>query len=272
MTKYNQNQYEGRICSVLVSVANIHKEPEYKTEIITQTLLGEQLKIFERNESWLRVSQWDGYEGWINSSAVTEKETPIGTSLTVADLFNGVYTEKSKSSPILRDLVFGNSLVILEKVDDWSRVILPDGTKGWTDASWQCDPEDDLRGQIVKTAERFLGIQYLWGGKSPKGFDCSGFVQTIMHSVGIKLPRDVYQQEQEELLKESTLPTAEQGDLIFFRTGEGKTDHVAITLGEKSIIHSSGFVKIESLDEISNSYNQNLREHISTVKSIQNYC
>ena len=130
MTEYNQNQHESRICSVLVSVANIHKEPEYKTEIITQTLLGEQLKIFERNESWLRVSQWDGYEGWINSSAVTEKETPMGTSHTVADLFNGVYAEKSKSSPILRDLVFGNALVILDNVDDWSRVILPDSQLG----------------------------------------------------------------------------------------------------------------------------------------------
>ena len=272
MTEYNQNQHESRICSVLVSVANIHKEPEYKTEIITQTLLGEQLKIFERNESWLRVSQWDGYEGWINSSAVTEKETPMGTSHTVADLFNGVYAEKSKSSPILRDLVFGNALVILDNVDDWSRVILPDGIKGWTNASWQSDPENDLRSHIVKTAGRFLGIQYLWGGKSPKGFDCSGFVQTVLRSVGINFPRDTYQQEQEETLEEISLQELEKGDLIFFQTGEYKTDHVAIALGEMEIIHSSGFVKIESLDEKNENYNHHLSEHISTVKSIQNYC
>ncbi|MDP7558610.1 MAG: NlpC/P60 family protein, partial [Candidatus Marinimicrobia bacterium] len=86
------------------------------------------------------------------------------------------------------------------------------------------------------------------------------------------LPRDAYQQEQDEFLRESTLLAAEPGDLIFFRTGEGKTDHVAIALGEKSIIHSSGFVKIESLDEKNENYNHHLSEHISTVKSIQNYC
>ena len=259
-------------CSVVVSVANMYIENSYRSETVTQALLGEQLKIIDKDESWLKVSQWDGYKGWINSSAVTEKETPMGTSHTVADLLNGVHAERNNSSPILRDLVFGNELVVLGQENGWSRVILPDGIKGWTNASWQSDPENDLRSHIVKTAGRFLGIQYLWGGKSPKGFDCSGFIQTVMHSVGINLPRDAYQQEQVEFLRESTLLAVEPGDLIFFRTGEGKTDHVAIALGEMDIIHSSGFVKIESLDEKNENYNHHLSEHISTVKSIQNYC
>lgn len=269
MIKHKQSQPGSEYGFVIVSVVNIHREPGYRSEVVTQSLLGEKLTIIDRNGSWLKVSQWDGYEGWIDSFGVTEKETPVGEYRTVADLFSRVYAEKDKSSPILRDLIFGNKLVVLDKDGDWSRVVLPEGTKGWTDTLWQNNPRDDLRSQIVKTARRFLGIQYLWGGKSPKGFDCSGFVQTVMCSAGITFPRDAYEQEEEETLRESTLERAEPGDLIFFRTGEGKTDHVAISLGEMRIIHSSGFVKIESLYEKSESYNQHLREHISTVKSIK---
>ena len=259
-------------CSVVVSVANVYIENSYRSETVTQALLGEQLKIIDKDESWLKVSQWDGYKGWINSSAVTEKQAPEGESCFVADLLNGVHAERNNSSPILRDLVFGNELVVLGQENGWSRVLLPDGAKGWTDTSWQSEPGDDLRSHIVKTAGRFLGIQYLWGGKSPKGFDCSGFVQTVLRSVGINFPRDAYQQEQKETLEEISLQESEKGDLIFFQTGENKTDHVAIALGEKSIIHSSGFVKIESLDENNENYNHHLSENISTVKSIQNYC
>ncbi|MFQ6607532.1 MAG: NlpC/P60 family protein [Fidelibacterota bacterium] len=272
MTKHIQSRSGSKCGYVTVSVANIHSKPSFSSEVVTQALLGEQLEILDRNGSWVEISQWDGYQGWINHSALTERKTPIEEFRTVLDLFNSVYEEADSSSLILRDVVFGSRLGFLRQKDRWSQVVLPDGVVGWINTSWEDKQDEDIRGQIVKTARKFLGIQYLWGGKSPKGFDCSGFVQTVMGSVGIELPRDAYQQESDENLVESTLSAAEPGDLIFFKTGANRTDHVAISLGKKGIIHSSGFVKIESLDKESEDYNRRLGEHISTVKSIRNFC
>jgi NlpC/P60 family/Bacterial dipeptidyl-peptidase Sh3 domain len=88
---------------------------------------------------------------------------------------------------------------------------------------------------------------YLWGGKLPPHFDCSGLVQTAFASVGIQIPRDAYQQEAFSLLipyeanKSAFCEWLEQlqsGDLIFF--GLQKATHVGLYLGDRKYIHCSG--------------------------------
>jgi NlpC/P60 family/Bacterial dipeptidyl-peptidase Sh3 domain len=79
--------------------------------------------------------------------------------------------------------------------------------------------------------------QYLWGGTVAPDYDCSGLMQAAFMSEGIWLPRDSYQQEAfvQHISIEELIP----GDLIFFGTPQ-KTDHVAIHLGEREYLHSSG--------------------------------
>ena len=110
--------------------------------------------------------------------------------------------------------------------------------------------EGDLRGELVQTARRFIGIPYKWGGDSRReGFDCSGLTMTVYQLNGLDLPRTSRQQwragmpvRQRELAR---------GDLVFFATSGGKrVSHVGIYVGENRFIHAPGrgkYIRVASL-------------------------
>ncbi|MEE9166902.1 MAG: C40 family peptidase [Candidatus Neomarinimicrobiota bacterium] len=262
---------------VNVSVASIHAKAEFASEVVTQALLGEELEVLEINSEWLKIRQWDGYEGWLNQffGARVSEEYLAGVksdqAMIVGDLFGDVYEEADRTMPVVRDLVYGDRLVSLEDKNGWRQVLLPDGESGWTDSGPQRDFSVHLRETLVKEARRFLGIQYLWGGKSPKGFDCSGFVQTVMKQ-RIPLPRDTHLQVDHPGLEDIGPEEVEKGDLIFFGTNGRSVDHVAISLGGDEFIHCSGFVKIDTLDVDSARSSDRSKRRIVVVKSIERYC
>jgi cell wall-associated NlpC family hydrolase len=94
------------------------------------------------------------------------------------------------------------------------------------------------REQIVADAMRFVGVQYLWGGCSAWGIDCSGFAQLVHRLSGITLPRDADMQY--DAGRPAEYPY-QPGDLVFFADPDDrrKISHVAISLGGWDIIHSS---------------------------------
>jgi cell wall-associated NlpC family hydrolase len=111
-----------------------------------------------------------------------------------------------------------------------------------------------IRGELIKTAESFVGIPYLWGGSSPNtGFDCSGLSMTVYHLNGLDLPRSTKEQyetgapvDRNDLLK---------GDLVFFATsGKDKVAHVGVYVGEDRFIHAPGRGKNIRVDNLSRSY------------------
>lgn len=265
------------VAVVNVSVANVYAEPAFMSEVVTQALLGEKLDILDTESNWHRVRQWDGYEGWIHEffhAPVSQEylhRLNSGQILTVRDLFASVHETDDLSSPGLRDLVYGNALVVLEEKEGWRKVLLPDGVLGWTDAEPQPSRSDFDRVYLVQEAGRFLGIQYLWGGKSPKGFDCSGYVQTVMKPY-ICLPRDSYSQAEHADLKEIELTEVKEGDLIFFsKNGEG-IDHVAISIGGNAFIHCSGFVRTDTFGTASRIGDTWSGRQIVAVRSIKRVC
>lgn len=103
---------------------------------------------------------------------------------------------------------------------------------------------------IIETAEEHLGVPYVWGGTSPKGFDCSGFTQYVFKENGYNLYRVAKAQiTQGEFIEIEDLTT---GDLIFFeRTYNTKgASHVGIFIDDGEFIHcANGGVKISSLSE-----------------------
>ncbi len=102
---------------------------------------------------------------------------------------------------------------------------------------------------FVSVAERFVGVPYLWGGKSSLGLDCSALVQVSMHSAGKPCPRD--SDMQEASLGQPFTPTADfsnlmRGDFLFWK------DHVAIARDDTTLIHANAFhmaVVIEAISE-----------------------
>jgi gamma-D-glutamyl-L-lysine dipeptidyl-peptidase len=111
----------------------------------------------------------------------------------------------------------------------------------------------DIKGQydgsrILRSAKEWWNAPYLWGGKTIFGVDCSGFVQTVFKTFGIKLLRDAYQQaEQGSLIND--LSKAREGDLAFFKNENGKVIHVGILMDKENIIHASGKVRADKIDD-----------------------
>ncbi len=116
------------------------------------------------------------------------------------------------------------------------------------------DSQEALRENIVRTALRFIGTPYRWGGSSVKsGFDCSGLTMTVYRLNGFELPRNAFSQYR------AGLPVAKsalvRGDLVFFRTGRSsRVSHVGIYSGDDQFIHAPGKGKRIRVASLSNAY------------------
>jgi cell wall-associated NlpC family hydrolase len=125
------------------------------------------------------------------------------------------------------------------------------------------------KNKLVENSLIFLNAPYLWGGRSPLGIDCSGFTQIVYRLQGVHLPRDAYQQSEIGSTL-SFIEESEPGDLAFFDNIEGKITHVGIILEDNHIIHSSGKVRIDRIDQqgIFNSEKGNHTHKLRIIKSI----
>ena len=101
---------------------------------------------------------------------------------------------------------------------------------------------------LINNAMIFLNAPYLWGGRTPFGIDCSGFTQIIYRLQGINIPRDAYKQAEIGTTL-SFINESEEGDLAFFDNAEGKIIHVGIIMKKNYIIHASGKVRIDKIDQ-----------------------
>jgi cell wall-associated NlpC family hydrolase len=97
-----------------------------------------------------------------------------------------------------------------------------------------------IRDHLVKTAKRYIGVPYKWGGESAAtGFDCSGYTMVIYQQNGLNLPRSSRQQWKAG--KSITSRQLSKGDLVFFATSGGKrVSHVGIYLGGDKFLHAPG--------------------------------
>ena len=92
---------------------------------------------------------------------------------------------------------------------------------------------------VLNTADAYVGTKYVWGGSTPSGFDCSGFVQYVFRKHGVELPRTSRQQAKVGQALPPSISALEVGDLMFFASNGSRIDHIAIYAGNDQIIHSS---------------------------------
>ncbi len=105
--------------------------------------------------------------------------------------------------------------------------------------------------KIIATAKKYIGVPYVWGGTTPAGFDCSGFVQYVFRQHGITLPRTSAQQYTAG--KSVSKSNLKPGDLVFFATNYTKVNHLGIYIGNGQFIHASSSKGV-IISSLSNSY------------------
>ncbi len=254
------------------SVVNMREHPDYDKEMGTQVLMGTVVKILGRDEKqdWYRIESPDGYKAWCHAMSIKELD---GTQLDEWNserkiIVTAPYTfflEKPKrGSKHVCDGCIGCKAIFRGYKGHYIAVTLPSGKEAFVPKSdvmlldrWEktLPSTEALPQSIIRTAEMFLGVPYLWGGTSIKGVDCSGFTQQVFALNGIALQRNASAQarEGEEVDISQGLQNLKVGDLLFFaRTredGSARINHVAIYIGGGKIIQSSYCVRINSLIE-----------------------
>ena len=118
--------------------------------------------------------------------------------------------------------------------------------------SWPYIFPGTKRYSIVKTAEKYLGVRYKFGGMDPKGFDCSGYSSYVYKVNGYLIPHSAQQQFANG--RRIGIKKAKPGDLVFFRTSGWKISHVAIYMGDYKFIHAPSRGKSVSFDDIRKDY------------------
>lgn len=246
---------------VRISVANLRRKPSVGAELVSQTLLGTVLKILKEEHGFYYVQNRDGYLGWISRSSMIRVDTEAvkkwkkDPRVVVTAVYEVVRKERQDDAEIVVDLVPG---VVLQKVGKKGRrtkVKLPDDRKGYVKTAAVID-EAELGSiqatgdRLVSVARKYLGIPYLWGGTSGKGFDCSGFIQTVYRMNNRELPRDANQMVRvgEPVEFGEDYENLKPGDLLFFGSSPERISHVALYMGDKLFIHSAAWVHINSLD------------------------
>ncbi len=229
-----------------VAVAPLRKEASDRSEIVSQLLFGDRVRLLEKTEKWCKViTLHDDYEGWMDYKQlqlITETQffdekayqhlTPVQLDNTlIASNGTKYYLTPGSILPNYKD---GFCVVGDEKFEVTSNPFVPSNV--------------DFKNNVEKTAKFFENTSYLWGGRTFFGIDCSGFVQTVYKLNGVQLRRDASQQaEQGETV--DFLASATLGDLAFFDNEDGKITHVGLMLNNHEIIHSAGKVHIDPIDD-----------------------
>jgi len=217
-----------------VSISPVRGEMKDSGEQVTQLLFGELISVKEKHNNWLRITTiLDNYEGWVDEKQITY------ISPDEMDVWKN--DQKICTKPIVLKSSIGKLLIPSGAfISSSSPNRFSIGTNVYQ-SNFSFKPI-----ALLTFAKSYLNVPYSWGGKSNYGIDCSGFTQIVFRSQGVELPRDASQQV--EVGETVTRKHAKAGDVAFFTNEAGRVIHVGILLSKTKIIHASGRVKIDTLD------------------------
>lgn len=210
-------------------VVTLHAAPRFDSIRQTELLMGERVVVFETTPegwAWLKAVR-DGYVGYAPSSSLT----------------------RDLSRPTHRIAVPATFLYVAPDVKAVPEVCVPmnavfeiageDGKFARTSGgrflyASHLKPIASAEDDFVAVAEQFLHVPYLWGGKTQRGLDCSGLVQTAMHAAGLDCPRDTDMQEKELGTPVNDYDSRKRGDLVFW------DGHVGVMVDARRLLHANG--------------------------------
>lgn len=241
----------------LHSVVPVRAEAHEGAEQSTQMLFGELCTIIQHSDISIQHSdRWtfirlesDGQEGWVDAKMIA----PMNAE-----------EEKSYCAALKDSAIVAMPMAYAVSENNGQTIPLTAGTRltNYNNGRFEVlgvgfridpsmvltAPREMSQENLLQTVRFFLNIPYLWGGKNAMGMDCSGFTQVVMSLFGKSLLRNASEQVTQGK-KIAKLGNVQAGDLVFFDHEDGKISHVGIAIDAERVIHCSGRVKVEKLDE-----------------------
>lgn len=224
---------EGAPMRVVIPVAPLRREPADAAALDSEALHGEAVTVFERRDdgwSWVQLAA-DRYVGWMPARALDSSSPPPTHKVTA--LHTLVFSRPDIKSPPLCGLPLGAHFSAVGEAEDRNaRYLLL--AAGGAVVRQHAAPLEAREPDWTAVAERFLGVPYLWGGKTSLGIDCSGLVQVALSAAGLACPRDSDMQAAAAgVALEADLGALRRGDLVFWR------GHVGIMRDGLTLLHGN---------------------------------
>ncbi len=242
-----------------VNIAPLRREAKDSSEMVSQLLFGELLEILAIKKPWARIkSLEDNYEGFVdvkqieNISEIEAEQWKSNRKILQEEIIK--IREGSYEISITRGAFIGKE---------------PKFNIGYLPFELLTELKTNFENSPFQQAFKYLGVPYLWGGRSAFGIDCSALMQVCFAMTNIKLPRDAYQQA--EIGNNLDYGNIQQNDLAYFHNDHGKIIHVGILDNDLSIIHASGMVRKDILTKegIFNSETKILTHKLSFIKRLE---
>jgi len=217
----------GEARQVTAALLDLTLSPEPGAGLATQLLFGERFVVYETRPDGLSWGQsgLDGYVGYVPTHGLGAPAPPARETLVTA-LASHVYAEPRLKARTSLELALGSRVPVAETAGDFARLA---GSGGFVPAAHIAP----IPGDVVAQAERMIGTPYLWGGRSPRGLDCSALIQLALAAVGRAAPRD--SDMQADRLGQALAEGAplRRGDLVFWPR------HVGILTDPKTLLHAN---------------------------------
>jgi cell wall-associated NlpC family hydrolase len=227
---------KGEKFSIAVGRTSLRVRPSNDAAQDSELLFGEAFTVYDRAHGWAwGQAANDLYVGYVKDDALA---APFAADAKVSALLAPVFPAPDLKTPVRDLLPLNAAVLVLAREGDYVKIA--DG--GYLhQRHLAAETEKDF----VTIAERFLGVPYVWGGKTVAGLDCSGLIQAALQAVGKAAPRDTDMIEK-TLGDAAALSNPRRGDLVFWK------GHMGVMLDEARLLHANAFhmmVAIEPLAE-----------------------
>lgn len=242
---------KAELAQIVTRATPLHENAVRYSPLETELLFGEIVEILAKDGEWSRIrNARDSYEGYIHSSALSYEV--LQPTHKVNRLHTLVYTTPNFKTSPLTHLPF---MALVTLTDDVQNGFVKLSGGSWV---WEKDLTDlaVIESDYVSTAERFIDVPYLWGGRTDRGLDCSALVQLALTNAGIECPRNSGEQMNHfdndvDFGAPENPENLQRGDVVFLE------HHVGFMIDAHNFLNATSRtmdVRVENLQSITEGY------------------